>query len=66
MLSIMNEIDPYFLLPLCVLYEIQNQIDQHKGTVQSLKTRAFEGQFGNCQLTPTDTPKFPRTFGKWT
>ena len=29
MLSIMNEIDPYLLLPLCVLYEIQNQIFQH-------------------------------------
>ena len=26
MLSIMNEIDPYLLLLLCVLYEIQNQI----------------------------------------
>ena len=29
MLSIMNEIDLYLLLPLCVLYEIQNQIFQH-------------------------------------
>ena len=29
MLSIMNEIDPCLLLPLCVLYEIQNQIYQH-------------------------------------
>ena len=28
MLSIMNEIDPYLLLPLHVLYEIQNQIYQ--------------------------------------
>ena len=28
MLSIMNEIDPCLLLPLCVLYEIQNQIYQ--------------------------------------
>ena len=28
MLSIMNEIDPYLLLLLCVLYEIQNQIYQ--------------------------------------
>ena len=28
MLSIMNEIDHVFLLPLCVLYEIQNQIYQ--------------------------------------
>ena len=26
MLSIMNEIDPCLFLPLCVLYEIQNQI----------------------------------------
>ena len=26
MLSIINEIDPCLLLPLCVLYEIQNQI----------------------------------------
>ena len=29
MLSIMNEIDSYLLLLLCVLYEIQNQIYQH-------------------------------------
>ena len=29
MLSIVNEIDPCLLLPLCVLYEIQNQIFQH-------------------------------------
>ena len=29
MLSIMNEIDPCLLLPLCVLYQIQNQIYQH-------------------------------------
>ena len=28
MLSIMNEIDPCLLLPLCILYEIQNQIYQ--------------------------------------
>ena len=28
MLSIMNEIDPYLLFPLCVLCEIQNQIFQ--------------------------------------
>ena len=28
MLSIINEIDPCLLLPLCVLYEIQNQIFQ--------------------------------------
>ena len=28
MLSIMNEIDPCLLLPLCVLYEIQNEIFQ--------------------------------------
>ena len=28
MLSIMNEIDLYLLLPLCVLHEIQNQIFQ--------------------------------------
>ena len=28
MLSIMNEIDLCLLLPLCVLYEIQNQIYQ--------------------------------------
>ena len=30
MLSIMNEIDPCLLLPLCVLYEIQNRIYQHQ------------------------------------
>ena len=30
MLSIMNEIDPCLLLPLCVLYEIQNQPDKSK------------------------------------
>ena len=29
MLSIMNEIDLCLLLPLCVLYKIQNQIYQH-------------------------------------
>ena len=29
MLSFMNEVDLYLLLPLCVLYEIQNQIFQH-------------------------------------
>ena len=29
MLSLMNEVDPWLLLPLCVLYEIQNQIFQH-------------------------------------
>ena len=29
MFSIINEIDPYLLLPLCVLYEIQNQIYHH-------------------------------------
>ena len=28
MLSFMNEVDPCLLLPLCVLYEIQNQIFQ--------------------------------------
>ena len=28
MLSIMNDIDPCLLLPICVLYEIQNQIFQ--------------------------------------
>ena len=33
MLSIMNEIDPCLLLPLCVLYEIQNQIFQHSGAL---------------------------------
>ena len=27
----MNEVDPCLLLPLCVLYEIQNQIFQHSG-----------------------------------
>ena len=30
MLSIMNEMDPCLLLPLCVLYEIQNQIHQQE------------------------------------
>ena len=30
MLTIMNEIDPCLLLPLCVLYEIQNQIYQQE------------------------------------
>ena len=25
----MNEVDPWMLLPLCVLYEMQNQIFQH-------------------------------------
>ena len=25
----MNEVDPWLLLPLCVLYEMQNQIFQH-------------------------------------
>ena len=30
MLSIMNEIDPCLLLPLCVLFEMQNQIYQQK------------------------------------
>ena len=29
MLSLMNELDPCLLLPLCVLYEMQNQIFQH-------------------------------------
>ena len=28
MLSFINEVDPFLLLPLCVLYEIQNQIFQ--------------------------------------
>ena len=28
MLSLMNEVDPWLLLPLCVLYEIQNQFFQ--------------------------------------
>ena len=40
MLSIVIEIDPCLLLPLCVLYEIQNQIFQqgrlHKATKVSL------------------------------
>ena len=36
MLSIMYEIDPYLLLPLCVLYEIQNQIFQHLAHAQGL------------------------------
>ena len=30
MLSLMNEVDPWLLLLLCVLYEMQNQIFQHK------------------------------------
>ena len=34
MLSIMNEIDPRLLLPLCVLYEIQNQIYQELNHIQ--------------------------------
>ena len=34
MLSIMNEIDPRLLLPLCVLYEIQNQIYQQLNHIQ--------------------------------
>ena len=25
----MNEVDPWLLIPLCVLYEMQNQIFQH-------------------------------------
>ena len=29
MLSLMNEVDPCLLFPLCVLYEMQNQIFQH-------------------------------------
>ena len=29
MLSFMNKVDPCLLLPLCVLYDIQNQIFQH-------------------------------------
>ena len=28
MLSLMNKVDPWLLLPLCVLYEMQNQIFQ--------------------------------------
>ena len=28
MLSLMNEVDPCLLLPLCILYEMQNQIFQ--------------------------------------
>ena len=30
MLSLMNEVDPCLLLPLCVLYEMQNQFFQHE------------------------------------
>ena len=32
MLSFMNEVDSCLLLPLCVSYEIQNQIFQHLGS----------------------------------
>ena len=43
MLSIMNEIDPCLLLPLCVLYEIQNQFFQHvKCGLRSSSTKFLE------------------------
>ena len=42
MLSIMNEIDACFLLPLCVLYEIQNQIYQQSGGVEEAVKEGVE------------------------
>ena len=39
MLSIMNEINPCLLLLLCVLYEIQNQINQHNVQILVIKNK---------------------------
>ena len=47
MLSIVNEIDPYLLLPLCVLYEIQNQIYQHDADWAS-NTNDRKSTTGGC------------------
>ena len=41
MLSIKNEIDPCLLLPLCVLYEIQNQIFLHSMPPLLLMTLSY-------------------------
>ena len=40
----MNEIDPCLLLPLCVLYEIQNQIYQYKPRNQSVVKSEAKGK----------------------
>jgi len=41
MLSLMNEVDPYLLLLLCVLYEMQNQIFQQKRLISEFLILAF-------------------------
>ena len=41
MLSLINEVDPCLLLPLCVLYEIQNQIFQQLEYVNNEKCKVF-------------------------
>ena len=49
MLSIMNEIDPCLLLPLCVLYGIQNQIFLHLAPDEAnyVLREVHEGACGN-------------------
>ena len=51
MLSIMNEIDPCLLLPLCVLYEIKNQIYQHYQllTERWLYQGLHQSKYTHCQ-----------------
>ena len=40
MLSFMNEVDPCLLLPLCVLYEIQNHIFQQSYHIQGINNKS--------------------------
>ena len=55
MLSIMNEIDPCSLLPLCVLYEVQNQIYQQFQYCLGFNVLVY---FPHLQLDVTSTQLF--------
>ena len=46
------------------LRRIERWDERNEGTMRSLKTWAFEGQFGNCQLTSNGYPKTPKDFLK--
>ena len=50
MLSIMNEIDPCLLLPLCVLYEIQNQIYQQISDLMFIAKSIFTQKVCNYTI----------------
>ena len=52
MLSVMNEVDPCLLIPLCILYEIQNQNFQHL-TRYSIKPKYHFYKLANSKIPQT-------------